>query len=99
MALLRSFTFAPPRAELCCDLARHLMEDRNLKAAIYCAIGAVLSFFGIIHAATFGINAGPAVTMGYLGMAIVLVVMTYYRKQDNVLDPEVLAEEAAAHHE
>lgn len=35
MALLRSFTFAPPRAELCCDLARHLMEDRNLKAAIY----------------------------------------------------------------
>ena len=35
MALLRSFTFAPPRAELCCDIARHLMEERNLTAAIY----------------------------------------------------------------
>lgn len=86
-------------AMLLASIVIYVIDKHYLKAAIYCAIGAVLSFFGIIHAATFGINVGPAVTMGYLGMAIVLVVMTYYRKQDNVLDPEVLAEEAAAHHE
>lgn len=69
--------------------------DRKYKtAAIYCGAAAVLSFFGIIHAASFGINAAPTVTIGYLAAGAVLLFMTIYRKEDNVMDSADLEKES-----
>lgn len=82
-------------AMLLSTIVIYIIDRHYKRAAVYCGAGAVLSFFGIIHAASFGINAAPTVALGYLGAALVLVFMMLYRKQDNVLDPEVLAEEAA----
>ncbi len=71
-----------------------IIDRHYTKAAVYCGIGAALSFFGIIHSGSFGINVSPAVTIGYLLAGAVLLVMMVYRKEDNVLDPEVALEEA-----
>ncbi len=71
-----------------------IIDRHYTKAAVYCGIGAALSFFGIIHSGSFGINVSPAVTIGYLLAGTVLLVMMVYRKEDNVLDPEVALEEA-----
>ncbi len=62
------------------------------KAAVYCGIAAVLSFFGIIHAPSFGINASPLAALGYVGMAVVLLFMNIYRKQDNIPEPDALSD-------
>lgn len=72
-----------------------IIDRHYTKAAVYCGIGAALSFFGIIHSGFFGINVSPLVTVAYLGAAVVLLLMTVYRRQDNTPDPEVLQEEAA----
>ncbi len=82
-------------AMLLSSIVIFIIDRHYKKAAGYCLVAAVLSFFGIIHSATFGLNSSPTVTLGYVGAAIVLVFMMLYRKQDNVLDPEVVAEEAA----
>ena len=71
-----------------------IIDRHYTKAAVYCGIGAALSFFGIIHSGSFGSNVSPAVTIGYLLAGAVLLVMMVYRKEDNVLDPEVALEEA-----
>ncbi len=63
--------------------------DRNYKrASIYAVICAALSFFGIIHSSSFGINMSPQVWLGYVGMAVVLFLMSIYRKEENVLTEE-----------
>jgi len=51
-------------------------------------IAAVLCFFGVIHASSFGLNAAPMVMFGYLGMAVVMFLMSVYKKEDNVLVEE-----------
>ena len=71
----------------------YIIDKRYKKAAAYCLVGAILSFFGIIHSSTFGFNCTPMMTVAYLGAMVVLLIMTAYRKQDNELDPEALAEE------
>lgn len=71
-----------------------IIDRHYTKAAVYCGIGAVLSFFGIIHSGSFGINVSPAVTIGYLLAGAVLLVMTVYRREDNAPDPEAALEEA-----
>lgn len=71
-----------------------IIDRHYTKAAVYCGIGAALSFFGIIHSGSFGINVSPAVTIGYLLAGAVLLVMMVYRREDNAPDPEVALEEA-----
>ncbi len=56
-----------------------IIDRHYTKAAVYCGIGAALSFFGIIHSGSFGINVSPAVTIGYLLAGTVLLVMMVYR--------------------
>ncbi len=78
----------------------YIIDKRYMRAAAFSLITGVLAFFGIIHAATFGINSSPAMTIGYIGMAAVLLVMNYYQKDENKLSKEVLEEianEKAAH--
>ncbi len=70
----------------------YIIDKRYLRAACFCLITALLSFFGIIHAATFGINSAPEMTIGYIGMAIILFIMNYYNKDENKLSQEVLDE-------
>ncbi|MFD0704039.1 xanthine permease [Slackia equolifaciens] len=82
-------------AMLIASIVIYTIDRRYMRAAVYSLVGAVLSFFGIIHAASFGINAAPEVMIGYLGMAVVLVAMNYYRKADNVpIDDEEADEKA-----
>lgn len=71
-------------AMLLASIVIYTIDRKYARAAVYSAIGAVLSFFGIIHAASFGINAAPEVMVGYLGMAVVLLAISRYRKSENV---------------
>nr|VFJ43081.1 MAG: putative MFS transporter, AGZA family, xanthine/uracil permease [Candidatus Kentron sp. DK] len=50
------------------------LVDRDfLKAALASSIGALLAFFGIIHATGFGIPAAPLHAGGYLFLAVVIL--------------------------
>lgn len=58
--------------------------DRKYKlSAIYAIVTAFLAFFGVIHAPVIGFGTGWEVALGYVCVAIVLIVMNYYRPQDN----------------
>lgn len=58
--------------------------DRKYKvASMYCLLNAALSFFGIIHAPSFGFNAAPQVALGYAGMAVVLYLTSVYKPEEN----------------
>lgn len=55
--------------------------DRNYKGAIgYALFGAVCSFFGVIHATAFSINAAPGAMIGYLAFALISFLMFFYDK-------------------
>lgn len=73
-------------AMLIASVVYYTIQKNYKKAAIFCGIGAVLSFFGIIHAASYGINAAPEMALAYIGSAIVYVFMMIYRKEDNVIE-------------
>jgi AGZA family xanthine/uracil permease-like MFS transporter len=48
--------------------------DRQLeRAAFFAAAGAVLTFFGFIHGSGIGLARSPEVTIGYLGVAAILL--------------------------
>jgi AGZA family xanthine/uracil permease-like MFS transporter len=49
------------------------MIDRNFKkASIFAAVGAVLTFFGFMHAEAIGVGQTPLVALSYLGVAAIL---------------------------
>jgi AGZA family xanthine/uracil permease-like MFS transporter len=54
-----------------------LLDHKPLMAAAYALAGAILSYFGFIHASQVGIGMAPAVAMGYLLMAILCVGFKY----------------------
>lgn len=80
-------------AMILASIVYFIIDRHYAKAAVYCGVGAVLSFFGIIHSGSFGINVSPMVTVAYVGAAVVLLLMMLYRKQDNVPEPEELQEQ------
>lgn len=56
--------------------------DRNFRyAAAYALGGAILCFFGIIHAPQLGINASPGVALGYLLLAGICLLAGKYAEQ------------------
>lgn len=56
--------------------------DKNYKnAAVTCAIGAVLSFLGLIHASSIAVNANPEMTIGYVLSIILFVIYDIYNKK------------------
>lgn len=57
--------------------------DRNLvKATIACLVGAVMTFFGIIHGSSLGINVGdPKLLCGYLMAAAVAIIFHLVRRK------------------
>jgi adenine/guanine/hypoxanthine permease len=50
-------------------IAAFAIDHKLRLAALYAGIGALLSFFGIIHAGQLGINMAPGVAIGYVLMA------------------------------
>lgn len=79
-------------AMLLSAMVYYIIDKRYKKASVYCIVAAALTFFGIIHSSSFGLNCNPTITLGYVGSALVLFFMTIYRKEDNVLSEEVLEE-------
>ena len=62
--------------------------DRNYKGAIgYALFGAVCSFFGVIHAGAFAINAAPGAMIGYLAFALIAALMLVYDKEAKTYTP------------
>ncbi|MGI6046098.1 MAG: hypothetical protein ACOYCA_04575 [Eggerthellaceae bacterium] len=84
-------------AMLLATIVIYIIDHRYLRSAAYAVIAAALSFFGIINAGTFGINANPEVTIGYLLVTLVLIVAHFYRKEDNkpIDDSDLLDTEKA----
>lgn len=55
--------------------------DRDFnKASITSGVGAVLSFFGIVHASTVGFGVGITLTMSYLALSILFIIINYSEK-------------------
>jgi len=59
--------------------------DRKWTAAIgYALFGALMSFFGFIHATQLGINESPGTTVGYLGIALTCLLMMFYTRSKGI---------------
>jgi adenine/guanine/hypoxanthine permease len=69
-----------------------IIERDFIKAAAFAGVGAVCTFFGLIHAEAMGIGRTPAMVVSYLGVALVLSACAKYAK----VSPRV--DEAAAMH-
>lgn len=59
-----------------------VIDRRLYSAAITSGIAAVLSFFGLISAYEVGFNASPAVSIGYVFLAILLVAFAFAGRND-----------------
>ncbi len=53
------------------SIVAFIIDRAFTRAAIYCAIGAILSFVGLIHATQVAWNAGGQVALGYLFFGLV----------------------------
>jgi AGZA family xanthine/uracil permease-like MFS transporter len=71
---------------LIATIAIFIIDKKYLVSAVYAVIAGLLAFFGFIHAPAIGWATGWEVALGYGSMAVVLVAMNFYRKQDNVVD-------------
>ena len=49
-----------------------IIERKLEKAAAFALAGAILTFFGLIHAEAIGIGQSPVVSLSYLGIAVML---------------------------
>jgi len=71
-----------------------LIDRRFVHAAITCAVGAVLAWIGLIHAAEVAWAANPQVTLGYLFAAVTCLAFALLRlpprdtSADEIYDPE-----------
>ncbi len=61
-----------------------IIDKKYLVSAVYALITAVLAFFGFLHAPQIGFATGWQVALGYVAVALVLVIMNFYRKHENV---------------
>lgn len=66
------------------SIAIFIIDRKFLVSAVYALIAAALSFFGFIHAPQIGFGTGWQVAIGYAAMAVVLLLMNYYRSHENV---------------
>jgi AGZA family xanthine/uracil permease-like MFS transporter len=59
--------------------------DRKWWGAIgYALFGAVMSFFGFIHATQLGLNVAPGAMIGYLGIALTCLLMMFYTRSKGI---------------
>jgi AGZA family xanthine/uracil permease-like MFS transporter len=67
----------------------HIVEQQFFRAAVWSAVAALLSFFGLIHAYRltpagvqnhFDVNAAPEFALAYLGAAVLLSALHYQQR-------------------
>jgi len=63
------------------SIAIFVIEEDWLKAIIYSVVGAVLSFFGIIHSTKIGIASYWQATIGYLILIVIFLLMSKFSKK------------------
>ncbi len=77
-----------------------IIDKKFLPAAVYCFIGAVLGFIGLIHAEQVGWNVGGQISLGYLFGGIVLLAFWLATRGSAAVaaadEPEVTDEPAGA---
>jgi AGZA family xanthine/uracil permease-like MFS transporter len=67
------------------SLTVFIIDHQFVHASVTSLLACVLSFFGIIHSAGVGLNMHPTMSLGYLGVSIVLIL--YYQfiyKKENI---------------
>jgi AGZA family xanthine/uracil permease-like MFS transporter len=67
-----------------------IIDKRLISAAAFAGVAAALSFVGLIHAPKVDWNANGPVSLGYLGMAAVLLLFALGRPAPRVPDAEEL---------
>jgi len=72
------------------SIVAFILMRRFYASAIAAAVGAVLSWIGLIHASEVGWAADPQVALGYAMLAIVLCAFAFHRRGQ---DDSVAAEE------
>ena len=72
-----------------------IIERQLARAAAFAAVGALLAYFGLIHADAVGIAKAPSVAVGYLLVAAGLYAMSRFARLDTrpveVHHPQVMA--------
>lgn len=58
-----------------------IIDREYNKAAFTSGLGAIFSFFGLIHAPLVGINVSPELTIVYLASIIIILVIKYINKK------------------
>ncbi|MEJ0004894.1 MAG: hypothetical protein WDM77_00470 [Steroidobacteraceae bacterium] len=76
-----------------------IIDQKLAKAAAFAAVGACLTFFGLMHSDAIGFAMTPKVAAGYLFIAVVLVVLakfaTLETKPKEVHHPHSMSDEDA----
>jgi AGZA family xanthine/uracil permease-like MFS transporter len=70
-------------------IACFVIDGRMYAASITAAIGAALSFVGLINAVKVQWNASPGVTLGYLFLACILAAFGWQNRRDGVVATEL----------
>ncbi len=66
-----------------------IIDRRWVRAIGYALFGAAMAFFGFIHAQELGLNAAPGPAFGYVGIAVVCLLMFYYTRSQGIGPIEV----------
>ena len=77
------------------SIVAFILMHKFYASAIAAAVGAVLSWIGLIHASEVAWAAQPEVALGYAMLAIVLVAFAFYRRNEEA-PAEVLEANAQA---
>ena len=64
-----------------------IIDKKFLSAAVYCFIGAVLGFIGLIHGEQVGWNVGGQIALGYAFAGIVLLGFWLVQRQRGTPTP------------
>jgi len=57
-----------------------MIDQKFMKAAAFAGVGALLTFFGLMHSDAIGIAMTPKVAAGYLFVGVALILMARYAK-------------------
>jgi AGZA family xanthine/uracil permease-like MFS transporter len=65
------------------SLTVFIIDNRFKAASITALLASVLSFFGIIHSAGVGLNMHPTMSLGYLGVSVILYLYVVFNKKES----------------
>jgi AGZA family xanthine/uracil permease-like MFS transporter len=65
-----------------------IIDKEFVSAAVYCFVGAVLGFIGLIHAEQVGWDVGGQIALGYAFAGIILLGFAFFTRGDVPATPE-----------